>query len=1018
MIAFARRLHTAFKATMIRYFRTREVVKAFSVMHSQELTTTPIQNWPLVKARQAQEIRQVRAGQLQIVDRKSWALPYLPATIQRLSMPVSKSTPYNLRRFSRTPVARRAINLIKNAVTAQTWDIRPIDGNASDDPEDQQQRIKIAKAIFKHPNNVDSFQSWVEMGIEDICIMGAFACELRLTIDPERPVKLWAIDASTMRIFVSWSESTPDLPHYAQMTGLQGERGAILFYDDEIMYVKDNPSTDSPFGIGKLETAFQVVNDLLGVQRMAGMAGADQVHKCFPGTTEVLTHRGWIPWKDVQHNDEFATRSAAGQLQWQRALGFVREWHKGDMIRFKSRDLSITVTPNHRMYGRKVRRDWKSGKRLFESVGFVEAAELYDAAVNRPGRGWQAAGRKGLALFDFRIPTRTVWEDGMLPSASVTIGDHVFSWEDWAAFLGVWMAEGSVLERKTKLPEYRVQIAQSLKSNRSKYRKIDALLRRMGFNYQAKADRFIFCDYAIWDYLRQFSDSYGKFVPQWIKDAPAGIVKTFFDWAMLGDGSVRSNGRRCYYTVSARMAGDMQQLFQQVGTNAAVKQVTNKGCKIYVVDELARAEVSIFPAGTNGKARIPVRIPYDDMVYCAMVPNGTLYCRENGYAFWSGNTWLWWEQPQTDAAYQIVRRHIQNELEGQAKVSIIGGMKKPDVLEVTPVSIDDLLLPWQEMLIRMIANAFDMSPMTLGVEHDVNRAVGEVLKDADFRSAVVPMARRIQEAFTRKILHNKLGWNDLEFSFLQLDDPDLETKTDMNARMYSANALTPNEWRVSVGKQPLESKFAGLTQFEAMMLNQELMAQLQDQSAQKSFNRQQSAQQAAPQGQGPKPISQGAISRGGQIESPKPLALPKFPIAGSKWNARQIARMPVNDLSDRIDGGQLPHPKKLLIDMANQDPNILEKMSDEVKQYFKSVLDDGQDDSDEKEAPDKTLQKWIKHLRKKVASEDKRSDDMTNYLMDVNQKWRMAAPSKPGAKNYRAVKNPGKPGTPPAARSL
>jgi len=437
MIAFARRLHTAFKATMIRYFRTREVVKAFSVMHSQELTTTPIQNWPLVKARQAQEIRQVRAGQLQIVDRKSWALPYLPATIQRLSMPVSKSTPMNLRRFGRTPVARRAINLIKNAVTAQTWDIRPIDGNASDDPEDQQQRIKIAKAIFKHPNNVDSFQSWVEMGIEDLCIMGAFACELRLTIDPERPVKLWAIDASTMRIFVSWSESTPDLPHYAQMTGLQGERGAILFYDDEIMYVKDNPSTDSPFGIGKLETAFQVVNDLLGVQRMAGMAGADQVHKCFPGTTEVLTHRGWIPWKDVQDNDEFATRSAAGQLQWQRALGFVRERHKGDMIRFKSRDLSITVTPNHRMYGRKVRRDWKSGKRLFESVGFVEAAELYDAAVNRPGRGWQAAGRKGLALFDFRIPTRTVWEDGTLPSASVTIGDHVFSWEDWAAFLWV-----------------------------------------------------------------------------------------------------------------------------------------------------------------------------------------------------------------------------------------------------------------------------------------------------------------------------------------------------------------------------------------------------------------------------------------------------------------------------------------------------------------------------------------------------------------------------------------------------
>lgn len=636
-------------------------------MHAQELTQTPVQNWPLTKARHAQEIRQVRAGQLQIVDRKSWAFPYLPSTVQRLSMPVAKSTPYNLRRFSRTPVARRAINLIKNAVTAQTWDVRPIDGSVTDDPEDQKQRIKVAKKIFKHPNNVDSHQSYMEMGIEDLCIMGAFASELRLTVDPERPIKLWAMDASTVRIFVSWSESLPDLPHYAQMTGLQGERGAILFYDDELMYVKDNPATDNPFGLGKLEVAFQQLNDLLGVQRMAGMAGADQVHK----------------------------------------------------------------------------------------------------------------------------------------------------------------------------------------------------------------------------------------------------------------------------------------------------------------------------------------------------------------------TWLWWEQPQTDAAYQIVRRHIQNELEGQAKVSIIGGMKKPDVLEVQPVQEADLLLNWQEMLIRMVANAFDMSPMTLGVEHDVNRAVGEVLKDADFRSAVVPMAKRIQEAFTRKILHEKLGWYDLEYAFLQLDDPDLETKTDMNARMYSANALTPNEWRKSVGKQPLESKFADLTQFEAMMLNQELMSQLQDQTAQKTFDRQQQAQQSQqqqpggfPGGNGPKPISQGEIARGGQIESPKPLALPKFPISGSRWNAKQIARMPVNDLADRIDGGQLPHPKKLLRDMANQEPNILEQMSEEVKKYFAYVLKEESEDQDEDEIPDDTLNKWISRLRKKVSKENKRSDDMTDYLQQVNQRWKMATPVKKQAKSYRAVKNPGKPGTPPAARSL
>jgi hypothetical protein len=311
-----------------------------------------------------------------------------------------------------------------------------------------------------------------------------------------------------------------------------------------------------------------------------------------------------------------------------------------------------------------------------------------------------------------------------------------------------------------------------------------------------------------------------------------------------------------------------------------------------------------------------------------------------------------------------------------------------------------------------------MSAMSLNITNDVNRAVGDVLKDADFRSAVVPMAKRIMEARTRKILHNKLGWYDLEYSFLNLDDPDLETKTDMNARMYSANALTPNEWRTSVGKQPLKTPFADLTQFEAMMLNQELMAQLQDQSAQKQADRQQKAQQEAPQGTGVKPISQGQIARGGQVESPKPMSLPKFPIAGSKWNARQIAMMPVNDLSDRIDGGELPKARKLLLDMANQEPNILDQMSDEVQEYFKHSLEDEADEDKDEEIPEKTLAQWLKELRKKVAKQDKRSDDMTDYLQEVNQRWKLATPTKPGVKTYRAVKNPGKPGTPPAARSL
>lgn len=652
-----RRLHTFIRAFFVKHYRTQEIVRVFQTAHAQELKDTPIQSWPLIKARQEQELSLVRAGKLDIVDRKSWAWPYLPASINRLSVPIMKASPYNLRRIGRTPVPRRAMNLIKGAVISQQWDVRPLADVPAENEDEQKQRIKIAKKIFRHPNNTDSFQQFIEQGLEDMLILGAFPAEMRVTMNPLRPLKIWPVNIESIRIFAAWSESTPDMPHYAQMTGLKGERGAILFYDDELMYVRDNPASDNPFGTGKLEVAWQSVVDFLGVQAMSGRSGSDQVHKM----------------------------------------------------------------------------------------------------------------------------------------------------------------------------------------------------------------------------------------------------------------------------------------------------------------------------------------------------------------------WLWWEQPQSDAAYQIVRRHIQNELEGQAKVSIIGGMKKPEVVEIKPTTEDDLLLNWQELLIRMIANAFDMSAMALGVEHDVNRAVGEVLDDKDFRSAVVPIAKRLQEAFTRKVLHEKLGWYDLEFAFLNLDDPDKQTMMEMLARMYSTNAVTPNEIRIKMSMEKMSNPLYDLSQHEAMLMNIEAQArvqegtqtrmmdkqsQMQEDSRDKEMQRQQDmidkngfpepgqpgqmgpGQQQPGQG-GPSSsikMTPGNVARGGQPPSPKPLSLPKFPISGSRYTAKQVAQMPVNHLQELISQGQLPKPSNLLKDMHQQEPGILEQMTEEVREFFEQEIGREEAEKKQKKPTGKMLKDWQEKQSKRFKDQGKRIPDLATWL--------------------------------------
>ena len=658
-MAFLRRIHNALHCYFIKRFRTREALRVFSTAHAAELKDSPYTSWPQIKARQQQEIAAIQAGKLDITDRKSWQFPYLPASINRLSVPIAKTIPYSLRRMSRTPVPRRAINMIKGSVTAQNWDVRPIEGIVADDPDEQAQRIKIGKSLFKHPNNQDSFQSLLEMMIEDLCVVGSTALEMRFTVNPDRPLKCWAVNTDSVRIFTAWSESTPEMPHYAQMTGLKGERGAIIFYDDELMYLRDNQATDSPFGLGKMEVAMQSVNAVLGVQDMAGKAGADQIHKC----------------------------------------------------------------------------------------------------------------------------------------------------------------------------------------------------------------------------------------------------------------------------------------------------------------------------------------------------------------------WLWWEQPQADASYQIVRRHIQNELEGQAKVSIIGGMKKPEIVEINPVTVEDLLLPWQEMLIRMIANAFDLSAMSLGITEDVNRATGAVLGDRDFRTAVVPMARRIEDAFTRRILHAKLGWYDLEFKFLNLDDPDAQTKMGLFAQQYSTNAITPNEIAIGMGRQPQAGPFGALTQFEAMIVMQLVTAQIQDKSADKNVSRQQDMmlwQQKQQDAMNQPPPTDGTDPNGGgdhngedygppspsvQPQEPRQLpapaqdeakdsaapalpkmTLPKFPVAGSSYTAMDLAKMPLDKLTSLVQSGAVGKPDKLLPQMKNQEPNILEQMSEGVRDFFDGLQKQADADLKRKVLTPEQQKTLAKQQTKRRAKQGDRTSDYSEFL--------------------------------------
>ena len=184
--------------------------------------------------------------------------------------PSFKPVARNLRYFSKTPFARRAMNTIKNPISQLDWEICPIDGVKTNKELDRQ--IEVATYCFDHPNHDDSFRTLIEQATEDL-LHGAGAIEIQVGGDEDRPLWMWPVDGLSVQIYAGWN-GNPNEARYFQTAGYGGlgnlSTAGISLRNDELIYMRPNPTTSDPFGTGPLEVAFMTISRLLGVEEFSG----------------------------------------------------------------------------------------------------------------------------------------------------------------------------------------------------------------------------------------------------------------------------------------------------------------------------------------------------------------------------------------------------------------------------------------------------------------------------------------------------------------------------------------------------------------------------------------------------------------------------------------------------------------------------------------------------------------------------------------------------------------------------
>ena len=214
----------------------------------------------------------------------------------------SKPSPANLRYFSRTPYARRAINAIKSPIAALEWEII-----STQKGKTFEKQAELITACLSQPNAADSFRSMVEQVIEDALVTGAGVLEQQLSGDAARPIWLWPVDATTVRPVLNW-DGKPSSIRYIQSSGYAG--GSIMSDIDakrleaqEIVYMRMNPSSDTPYGYGPLEVAYMSVQRQLGASEYAANLASNAQPQNLLYAGEVATQEELLAFRAYWRNE-------------------------------------------------------------------------------------------------------------------------------------------------------------------------------------------------------------------------------------------------------------------------------------------------------------------------------------------------------------------------------------------------------------------------------------------------------------------------------------------------------------------------------------------------------------------------------------------------------------------------------------------------------------------------------------------------------------------------------------------
>ena len=375
--------------------------------------------------------------------------------------------------------------------------------------------------------------------------------------------------------------------------------------------------------------------------------------ECVPPGTQIFTENGWKNIEDVCINENVYTLNInTNNLEIQPVVNTISKEYNDDMIRiYNDSNLDMLVTKKHKviLWNRKNKPYILTAEELFDKI------QKNDSGVSHS-----------------HIKHSGKWIGNYEKFFTIPGSDIKIKTEDWAAFLGIYIAEGHCTGTKGSVSN-RKQVGITQVKEESK-KQIKNLLDILPFEYSIHNTQFIIHNKHLHKHLFRLGNSFEKFIPEYAKNWNKKLLNILLNWMLLGDGRNRHSRNneliKEYSTISKQLSEDVFEIMLKLGNGATINTFLPKDR--YIIDEkiiesdvdngdgtlslvseviktkrLIKSENSHVLYTTHLRTSNGIyldtrfikaeKVPYNGQVYCVSVENKTWLMKYNNKVSWTHN---------------------------------------------------------------------------------------------------------------------------------------------------------------------------------------------------------------------------------------------------------------------------------------------------------------------------------------------------------------------------------------------